>query len=94
MALRVPLFFLRNSKNRHQRNFRSAVLGSEDNNKKTKRGKKKANLDNLPDVSRVQMEEVSFLQILCIEISNVRYISGHEFTYTLKERKQIFVVLL
>ncbi|PIK33988.1 putative crossover junction endonuclease EME1 isoform X1 [Apostichopus japonicus] len=64
--------YFRNSKNRHQRNFRSAVLGSEDNNKKTKRGKKKANLDNLPDVSRVQMEEALVdlqLQIGC----NVRF---------------------
>ncbi|XP_071815316.1 uncharacterized protein [Apostichopus japonicus] len=64
--------YFRNSKNRHQRNFRSAVLGSEDNNKKTKRGRKKANLDNLPDVSRVQMEEALVdlqLQIGC----NVRF---------------------
>lgn len=53
-------YFDRNSKTRHQRNFRSAVLGEEADDGKPKRRKKKAGPDvNLPDVSRVQMEEVS-----------------------------------
>lgn len=62
LNLALTMFFCRSQSSKCQKKFREAVLGEENNVRPQggqKKRRKKGDINQLPEVSRVQVEEVS-----------------------------------